>query len=55
MPEYGQLVHAELFLTGMHGTVPAGGENIDVVIDRRSHAFRVTIVTEEVIIVIDVP
>ena len=55
MPEYGQLVHAERFHTGMHGTVPAGGENIDVVIDCRSHAFRVTIVTEEVIIVIDVP
>ena len=55
MPEFGQLVHAELNPSGMHGTVPAGGENIDVVIERRSHVFRLTIMTDEVVIVIDVP
>ena len=31
MPEFGQLVHA-VPTTGMYGTDPAGGENIDIVI-----------------------
>ena len=47
-------MHAEHLKPGMHGTVPAGGENIDV-IERRSHVFRLTIMTDEVVIVIDVP
>ena len=41
--------------SGMHGTDPAGGENIDVFIERRSHVFRLTIVIDKVVIVIDVP
>ncbi len=39
---------------GMHGTDPAGGENIDVFIERRSHVFRVTIMTDKAVVVIDI-
>ena len=40
---------------GMHGTNPAGGENIDVFIIAREHSFRVVIMTDEVVITIDIP
>ena len=41
--------------SGMHGTIPAGGEIIDVFIERRIFGFRLTIVIDKVMIVIDVP
>ena len=40
---------------GMHGTDPAGGGNIDVFIECRIFGFRLTIMTDEVVIVIDIP
>ena len=40
---------------GMHGTYPAGGENIGVFIIARELGFRVVIMTSEVVITIDVP
>ena len=55
MPEFGQLVHTESLKPGMYGTDPVGGGNIDVFIERRSFGFRLTIMTDEVVIVIDVP
>ena len=55
MPVIGQFVHAERLKPGMHGTNPAGGEDIDVFIERRSFGFRLTIVTDGFAVVIDVP
>jgi len=55
MPETGSSCMPSLSPTGVHGTIPAGGENIDVFIERRSHVFRLTIVIDKVVIVIDVP
>ena len=42
-------------ISGMHGTNPAGGGNIDVFIERRSLGFRLTVVSLGLVIVIDVP
>ena len=39
----------------MHGTYPAGGEDIDVFIELRNLGFRLTIMTDEVVVVIDIP
>ena len=55
MPETGSSCMPSFTPSGMHGTIPAGGENIDVFIERRSHVFRLTIVIDKVVIVIDVP
>ena len=40
--------------TGVLGTNPAGGETIIVFIEFRDYGFRVTITTDEVVIVIDI-
>ena len=40
---------------GMHGTDPAGGENIVVFIMSRKHSSRIVIMTEEVVIIVDIP
>ena len=41
--------------SGMHGTYPAGGEDIDVFIELRVLGIRLMIMTDEVVIVIDIP
>ncbi len=41
--------------SGMHGTYPAGGEDIDVFIELRDLGFRLMIMTDEVVVVIDIP
>lgn len=53
MPEFGQLVCA-VPTTGTYGTDPAGGENIGVFIERRGFGFRLTITTDEIVIVVDI-
>lgn len=41
---------------GRFGTVPAGGERILVIIaESRNHGFRMTIITDDGVIVIDIP
>ena len=40
---------------GMHGTYPAGGEDIDVFIELRDLGFRLMIMTDEVVVIIDIP
>ena len=40
---------------GMHGTYPAGGENIIVFFSIREHGFRAMIMTDKVVIIIDIP
>ena len=42
-------------ISGMHGTYPAGGEDIDVFIEPRDLGFRLMIMTDTVVIVIDIP
>lgn len=40
----------------VHGTHPAGGERISVILIRcRNPGFRVMVITDEVVIIIDVP
>ncbi len=41
--------------SGMHGTYPAGGEDIDVFIELRDLGFRLMIMTDEVVVIIDIP
>ena len=40
---------------GIHGTDPVGGGNIDVFIERQIFGFRLTIATDDVVIMIDIP
>ena len=39
---------------GMHGTYPAGGENTNVFIISLGHCSRVVIMTDKVVVVIDI-
>jgi hypothetical protein len=40
---------------GMHGTYPAGGEDVDVFIECRSRRFRLRIVIGTITVIIDIP
>lgn len=57
MPESGKLRICRAFhRPGRFGTVPAEGERILVIIaESRNHGFRMTIITDDGVIVIDIP
>ena len=40
--------------TGTYGTDPAGGENIIVFFECRNYEFRLAIMTDKVVVVIDI-
>ncbi len=55
-PGDGKFAHAEPLTPGMRGTVPAGGEKIVLIVTKcRNRGFRLMIMTDEAVIVIDIP
>ena len=55
MPGDGKFWCTRTFTLGAPGTVPTGGEKIFEIIIERRNVLRLTIVTDEAMVVIDIP